>query len=70
MDKITDALVCTDCWVLEKNRPRQCEEMKCCCLNRGVIIEDTPELGLAIISLLMFVLYTDCFGKVYYLLGC
>jgi hypothetical protein len=35
------------------------------------IVEDSPELGLAIISLLtMVALWVDHFGGVYYLYGC
>ena len=25
-------LACVDCWVLERNRPRQCFEINCVCL--------------------------------------
>lgn len=63
MDKVTDALCCTDCPVPEDDRPRRCQEMNCCCLIE--IVEDTPTLGLAIIGLLVFIIQhgVDRWGK-------
>lgn len=73
LKELEDALdQCLDCWVPETERPRQCMDMNCCChIKETKIIEDSPELGLAIVSLiLMMVLWTDNFGKVWYLYGC
>ena len=64
MDKLTEDLVCQDCWVDERNRPRQCIERNCCCLLPE-IVEDTPTLGMAIIGLLAFIIFhgVDRWGR-------
>jgi hypothetical protein len=48
-----------------------CDRPDCRICDKGGIIEDSPALGMAVISIMaMFVLYVDQWGQAFYLLGC